>query len=65
MSLDAYDKTVASIFDAVLDEQLTPVALQAVAEYIGAANVSYLVVNKLTRRLSSVARLGSFTGGRP
>jgi DNA-binding CsgD family transcriptional regulator len=65
MSLDAYDKTVASIFDAVLDERLTPVALQAVAEYIGAANVSYLVVNKLTRRVSSVARWGSFTGGRP
>jgi DNA-binding CsgD family transcriptional regulator len=65
MSLDAYDKTVASIFDAVLDEQLTPVALQAVAEYISAANVSYLVVNKLTRRVSSVARWGSFTGGRP
>jgi DNA-binding CsgD family transcriptional regulator len=65
MSLDAYDKTVASIFDAVLDERLTPVALQAVAEYTGAANVSYLVVNKLARRVSSVARWGSFTGGRP
>ena len=35
MPLDAYCKTVTSAFDAVLDERLTPTALQALAEYVG------------------------------
>jgi len=57
-----YDKTVASIFDAVLDEQLTPVALKAAAEYVGAAGAAYLLVNKLTSQVSSLARWGCSNG---
>jgi PAS domain-containing protein/DNA-binding CsgD family transcriptional regulator len=64
MSLAEYSKTVSSIFSAVLDERLAPTALQSVAEYVGASGASYLLVNKLARRVSSVARWGSFTGSR-
>jgi hypothetical protein len=35
MSVAAYGKTIASVFDAVLDEGLAPAALQSVAEYVG------------------------------
>jgi DNA-binding CsgD family transcriptional regulator len=62
MSLAEYSSTVGSIFDAVLDEQLSSTALQSVVEYIGASSASYLILNKLTRRVSSVTRWGSFTG---
>jgi DNA-binding CsgD family transcriptional regulator/PAS domain-containing protein len=61
MSLTAHDKTVASIFDALLDERLTPSALEAVAKYVGAAGAAYLLVNKLTSQVSSVARWGCST----
>jgi DNA-binding CsgD family transcriptional regulator/PAS domain-containing protein len=59
-----YEKIVAHIFDAVLDEQLTPIALKAVAEYVGAAGAGCLLVNKLTRQVSSVAWWGCLTGSR-
>jgi DNA-binding CsgD family transcriptional regulator len=62
MSLTAYDQTVACIFDAVLDERLAPTALEAVAGYVGAAGVSYLLVNKLTSQVSSVVKWGCSTG---
>src|SRR5580704_15417627 len=42
MASTAFDKTLASIFDAVLDERLAPTALEAVAGYVGAAGAAYL-----------------------
>jgi DNA-binding CsgD family transcriptional regulator len=60
--LAAYEKTIASVFDAVLDDRLAPTALQAVAEYVGTSTASYLLVNKLTQQVSAVARWGSFIG---
>jgi DNA-binding CsgD family transcriptional regulator len=62
MPLAAYTKTVAGIYDAVLDEALTAAALQAVAEYVGAAGAGYMLVNTLTRQVSSRVSWGSFTG---
>lgn len=64
MPLVKFDKAVASIFDAVLDEQLAPTALQAVAEYVGASGAGCLLVNKLTQQVSSVAWWGCLTGSR-
>jgi PAS domain-containing protein len=58
----AYDKTVASIYGAVLDERLVSTALEAVVEYVGAFGASYLLVNKLTGQVSSLALWGGFTG---
>jgi hypothetical protein len=43
MSRAAYNRTVASIFDAVLDERLTPAALEAIANYAGVSGASYLL----------------------
>ena len=65
MSLTAYDRTVASIFDAVLDERLASTALEAVAGYVGAAGAAYLLVNKLTSQVSSVVRWGCSTHSIP
>jgi len=65
MSLSTFDKTVASVFDAVLDEQVAPSALQAVAGYVGAAGAAYLLVNKLTSQVSAVHRWGCATGSIP
>jgi hypothetical protein len=65
MSLSTFDKTVASIFDAVLDEQVAPSALQAVSGYVGAAGAAYLLVNKLTSQVSAVHRWGCSTGSIP
>jgi len=62
MSLAAYGKTVATVFDAVLDERLSSAALEAIAKYVGASAASYLLVNKLTQQVSAVARWGSFVG---
>src|SRR5580704_2070700 len=59
-----YSGTVASIFDAVLDERRTPAALKAAAEYVGASGATFLLVNKLTRQVSTMAWWGSFTGSR-
>jgi DNA-binding CsgD family transcriptional regulator len=64
MPLDAYCKTVTRVFDAVLDQRLTPTALQALADYVGASGATYLLANKLTGRVTSVVRWGSFTGRR-
>jgi DNA-binding CsgD family transcriptional regulator len=64
MSVAAYGKIIASVFDAVLDERLASTALQAVAEHVGTSGASYLLVNKLTKRVSAIARWGSFAGSR-
>jgi DNA-binding CsgD family transcriptional regulator len=64
MPLAAFSKTVTSIFDAVLDERLTPAAVGAVAKFAGAAGATFLRVNKLAGRVSSVVRSGCFTGNR-
>jgi DNA-binding CsgD family transcriptional regulator len=64
MTSEAYSDTVASIFDAVLDERWAPAALKAVAKYIGASGATYLLVNKLTRQVSTIAWWGSFAGSR-
>ncbi len=64
MTSAAYDNIVASIFDAVLDERLTPAALKAVAAYVGASGATYLLVNKLTGQVSAAAWWGSFTSSR-
>jgi DNA-binding CsgD family transcriptional regulator len=64
MSSVTFSKTVTSIFDAVLDERLTPEALHAVAKFVGAAGATFLRVNKLTGQVSSIVRYGDFTGSR-
>jgi DNA-binding CsgD family transcriptional regulator/PAS domain-containing protein len=64
MSLAAYAQTVVSIFDAVLDERLAAIALEAVAEYVGAAGAACVLVNKLTRQVSSAVWWGCFLGTR-
>jgi DNA-binding CsgD family transcriptional regulator len=64
MPSTAFDKAVASIFDAVLDERLAPIALEAVAEHVGAAGAAYLLVNKLTRQVSSLVWWGCLSGTR-
>ena len=64
MDLAAYSRAVTSIFDAVLDERRTPAALKVVAEYVGASGATFLLVNKLTRQVSTIAWWGSFTGSR-
>ena len=60
----AFDKTVTSIFDAVLDEQRAPTALEAVAEYVGAPGAACLLVNTLTRRVSSLTWWGCLSASR-
>jgi hypothetical protein len=62
MRFAAYGKTVAGIYNAVLDEALSPAALQGVAEYVGAAGATYTLVNRFTRRVGSRVSWGSFTG---
>jgi hypothetical protein len=62
MPLAAYSETVARVFDAVLDERQTPSALKAVANYTGATGAAYLLVNKLSRQVSTVGWWGSFAG---
>jgi DNA-binding CsgD family transcriptional regulator len=64
MPLQTYAKTVASIFDAVLDERLTTAALRAVADYVGASGAAYFLVNKLTGQVGSLDFWGSFSGDR-
>ena len=59
-----HNETVEHIFNAVLDSSLTDRALQAIAEYVGVATASYLLVNKLSGQVSAVARWDSFTGSR-
>lgn len=62
MPLTAFASTITAIFNAVLDEKLAPIALEAIAKFAGAAGASYLRVNTVTRRVSSVVRWGGFAG---
>ena len=62
MPLVAFSKTVASIYDAVADVALIPAALKAVADYVGAPSAACLVVNKLTRQVTSRVAWGSHSG---
>jgi len=62
VSLILYSEIVTRIFDAVLDERLAPEALKAVSKYVGASGAAYLLVNKLTRQVSTITYWGSFTG---
>jgi DNA-binding CsgD family transcriptional regulator len=61
MAPGAFDTSINSIFDAVLNDQLAPTALEAVARYVGAPGAAYLLVNKLTSQVSSVVRWGCST----
>jgi len=62
MPLAAFSETVASIFNAVADDKLIPTAMQAVTEYVGAASTAWLIINKLTGKVSSRVSWGSFAG---
>jgi DNA-binding CsgD family transcriptional regulator len=62
MPLTHYSETVTCLFDAVLDERLAPRALEAVSNYVGASGAAYLLVNKLTRQVTTITSWGSFTG---
>jgi DNA-binding CsgD family transcriptional regulator len=64
MSLAAYGKTVATLFDAALDESVTPAALETIAGHVGSSDADYLVVNKFTRQVSSANCRGIFAGRR-
>jgi DNA-binding CsgD family transcriptional regulator/PAS domain-containing protein len=62
MPLTHYGETVARLFDAVLDERLTPHALKGIAECVGASGAAYFLVSKLTGQVSTITWWGSFTG---
>jgi hypothetical protein len=49
----AFGKTVASIFDAVLDDRQTPAVLEAVAKFVGLSGVGCVMANKFTGQISS------------
>ena len=51
----AFANTISAIYDAVLDERRWTEALKAVAEYVGAVDVGYLLANKKTGEPLSVA----------
>ena len=59
-----FGKTLASIFDAVLDERQSSTALEAVAKIVGVSSVVYLLVSKFTQRVSTSVLWGSFTSSR-
>jgi DNA-binding CsgD family transcriptional regulator/PAS domain-containing protein len=48
MAPAAFGKTIAAIYDAVLDDERRPAALQAVAEYAEAAGASFILIDKRT-----------------
>ena len=58
----AFANTISAIYDAVLDERRWTEALKAVAEYVGAVDVGYLLANKKTGESLSVAWWGCFSG---
>jgi DNA-binding CsgD family transcriptional regulator/PAS domain-containing protein len=57
-----FDQTVASIFDAVIDDRQTPIALEAVAKFVGVSGVGCVMRNKFTGQASSAVWWGCFTG---
>ena len=62
MPLGQFEKTVTSIFAAVVDDGQTSAALEAVAKFVGASGVGCVMQNKFTQRISSAAWWGIFTG---
>jgi DNA-binding CsgD family transcriptional regulator/PAS domain-containing protein len=62
MSPDAFSKTVASIFAAVVDDGQTSATLEAVAKFVGVSGVGCVMQNKFTGQISSAAWWGIFTG---
>ena len=58
----AFANTISAFYDAVLDERRWTEALKAVAEYVGAVDVGYLLANKKTGEPLSVAWWGCFSG---
>jgi hypothetical protein len=62
MALAEFARVSTKIYAAVLDdEQLLP-ALQAVAEYVGAAGAGCLLIDKRVNRVKAVNSWGCFTG---
>jgi DNA-binding CsgD family transcriptional regulator/PAS domain-containing protein len=62
MPFAAFSRTVADIFAAVVDDQQTPLALEAVANFVGVSGVGCVMLNKFTGQVSSAAWWGIFTG---
>jgi DNA-binding CsgD family transcriptional regulator len=62
MSLAAFSRTVTDIFAAVVDDRQTPLALEAVAKFVGVSGVGCVMLNKFTGQVSSAAWWGIFTG---
>jgi DNA-binding CsgD family transcriptional regulator/PAS domain-containing protein len=62
MPLGQFEKTVTSIFAAVVDDGQTSAALEAVAKFVGVSGVGCVMQNKFTQRISSAAWWGIFTG---
>jgi len=61
-AVSSLQKTVAAIFDAVVDEGQTSAALEAVAKFVGVSGAGSVMLNKFTGQISSAAWWGSFTG---
>jgi DNA-binding CsgD family transcriptional regulator len=62
MSLAEFAQVSTKIYAAVLDDEQLPPALQAVAEYIGAAGAGCLLIDKRVNRVRAVNSWGCFTG---
>src|SRR5471030_88629 len=62
MPLGQFEKTVTSIFAAVVDDGQTSAALEEVAKFVGVSGVGCVMQNKFTQRISSAAWWGIFTG---
>jgi DNA-binding CsgD family transcriptional regulator len=62
MSLAEFAQVSSKIYAAVLDDEQLPPALQAVAEYVGAAGAGCLLIDKRVNRVRTVASWGCFTG---
>jgi DNA-binding CsgD family transcriptional regulator len=62
MGIAKFARVSTKIYAAVLDDEQLPSALQAVAEYAGAAGASCCLIDKRARRVRSVTSWGCFTG---
>ena len=62
MSVAEFAQVRTKIYAAVLDDEQLPPALQAVAEYVGAAGAGCLLIDKRVNRVRAVASWGCFIG---
>ena len=62
MHVAEFAQVSTKIYAAVLDDEQLPRALQAVAEYVGAAGAGCLLIDKRVNRVRAVASWGCFTG---